>query len=172
MPEKNLDLLEQGPREISGRELCQHYQRWIHCWPEGFIPRLINLQLLTHKLIKWLPGECADWFFDIIMTWSYCLHRRYSMSRQKNNFDKWAYVEPWTCFLNTYMFEHWNCFPSSVATDGKHRDIDWNRSRLKKSGHRCPKLTLLTLRECYVNLLSHKRVGDALQATVETFAWF
>ena len=30
-------------------------------------------------------GECADWFFDNIMTWSYCLHRRYSMSRQKNS---------------------------------------------------------------------------------------
>ena len=21
------------------------------------------------KLIKWLPGECADWFFNNIMTW-------------------------------------------------------------------------------------------------------
>ena len=31
-----------------------------------------------------MPGECADWFFDNIITWSYCLHRRYSMSRQKN----------------------------------------------------------------------------------------
>ena len=39
----------------------------------------------AHKLIKWLPGESADWFFEIIMTWSYCLPRRYSMSRQKNN---------------------------------------------------------------------------------------
>ena len=28
----------------------------------------MNLQLLAHKLIKWLPGECADWFFDNIMT--------------------------------------------------------------------------------------------------------
>ena len=37
------------------------------------------------KLIRWLPGECADWLFDNIMTWSYCVHRRYSMSRQKNN---------------------------------------------------------------------------------------
>ena len=28
--------------KISG--LCQLYQRWIYCWPEGFIPWLINLQ--------------------------------------------------------------------------------------------------------------------------------
>ena len=55
-------------RKISG--LCQHYQRWIYCWPEGFIPWLINLQLFasTCKMIKWLPEECADWFFDDIMT--------------------------------------------------------------------------------------------------------
>ena len=37
---------------------------------EGFIPWLINLQLFAHKFIKWLPGECADWFSDNIMTWS------------------------------------------------------------------------------------------------------
>ena len=37
-------------------------------------------------MIKGLPGECADWFFNnIIMTWSYCLHRRYSMSQQKKS---------------------------------------------------------------------------------------
>ena len=70
-------------RKISG--LCQHYQRWIYCWPEGFIPWLINLQLFAPKLITWLPGECADWFFDNIMTLSYCFHRRYSISRQKNS---------------------------------------------------------------------------------------
>ena len=65
---------------------CQHYyQQWIYCWSEGFIPWLINLQLFASKLIKWLPGECAYWFFDNIMTWSYCLHRRYSMSQQKNS---------------------------------------------------------------------------------------
>ena len=69
--------------KISG--LCQHYQCWICCWLEGFILWLMNLQLFAHKLIKWLPGECADWFFDNIMTWSYCLHRRYCMSRQKNS---------------------------------------------------------------------------------------
>ena len=34
---------------------------------------------------KWLPGEGADWFLDNIMTWSYCLHRRYSMSWQKDS---------------------------------------------------------------------------------------
>ena len=39
----------------------------------------------AHELIKGLLGECADWFFDIIMTWSYCFHRRYSRSRQKNS---------------------------------------------------------------------------------------
>ena len=48
---------------------------------------LIYSYLQIFKLIKckWLPGECADWFFDNIMTWSYCLHRRYSMSRQKTS---------------------------------------------------------------------------------------
>ena len=48
---------------------------------------LIYSYLQIFKLIKckWLPGECADWFFDNIMTWSYCLHRQYSMSQQKNN---------------------------------------------------------------------------------------
>ena len=47
---------------------------------------LINRYLQIFKLIKskWLPGECADWFFDNIMIWSYYSHRRYSLSRQKN----------------------------------------------------------------------------------------
>ena len=42
------------------------------------------LQIFQLIKCKWLPGECADCFFDIFMTWSYCLHRWYSMSRQKN----------------------------------------------------------------------------------------
>ena len=48
---------------------------------------LIYSYLQIFKLIKckWLPGECADWFLDNIMTWSYCLHRRYSMSWQKDS---------------------------------------------------------------------------------------
>ena len=48
---------------------------------------LIYSYLQIFKLIKckWLPGECADWFFDNIMTWSYCLYRRYSMSQQQNS---------------------------------------------------------------------------------------
>ena len=48
---------------------------------------LIYSYLQIFKLIKckWLPGECPEWFFDNIMTWSYCLHRRNSMSRQKNS---------------------------------------------------------------------------------------
>ena len=48
---------------------------------------LIYSYLQIFKLIKckWLPGECTDWFFDNIMTWSYCLHKRYSMSQQKNS---------------------------------------------------------------------------------------
>ena len=48
---------------------------------------LIYSYLQLFKLIKckWLPEECADWFFDNIMTWSYCVHRRYSMSRRKNS---------------------------------------------------------------------------------------
>ena len=45
---------------------------------------LIYSYLQIFKLIncKWLPGECADWFFDNIMTWP---HWRYSMYRQKNS---------------------------------------------------------------------------------------
>ena len=66
----------------------------IYCWPEGFIPWLMNLQLFAHKLIKWLPGECADWFFDNVMTWSYCLHRQYSTSQQKTAF--WLMRMHWT----------------------------------------------------------------------------
>ena len=48
---------------------------------------LIYSYLQIFKLIKckWLSGDCADWFFDNIITWSYCLHRRYSMSQQKNS---------------------------------------------------------------------------------------
>ena len=48
---------------------------------------LIYSYLQIFKLIKckWLPGEGADWFFENIITWSYCLHRRYSMSQQKNS---------------------------------------------------------------------------------------
>ena len=44
-----------------------------------------HLQIFKLIKCKWLPGECTDWFFDNIMTWSYCLHRWYSMSRQKNS---------------------------------------------------------------------------------------
>ena len=48
---------------------------------------LIYSYLQIFKLIKckWLPGECGDWFFDNIITWSYSMYRRYSMSRQKNS---------------------------------------------------------------------------------------
>ena len=53
--------------------------------PKVLFHGLFSLQLFAPKLIKWLPGECADWFFDNIMTWSYCLYRWYSMSRQKNS---------------------------------------------------------------------------------------
>ena len=47
---------------------------------------LIYSYLQIFKLIKckWLPGECADWFFNNIMT-LHLLHRRYSMSWQKNS---------------------------------------------------------------------------------------
>ena len=51
----------------------------------NFLPWLMNLQVFGHNLIKWLPGESADWFFDNIVTRSYCLYRWYSMSRQKNS---------------------------------------------------------------------------------------
>ena len=65
--------------KISG--LCQHYLKFLfHGW-------LIYSYLQIFKLIKckWVPGECADWFFDNIMTWSYCLHRWHSMTWQKNS---------------------------------------------------------------------------------------
>ena len=72
---------------------------------------IVDLKILFHgwlicsclqifKLIKCkcLPGECADWFFDSIMTWSYCLLRRIQhVPAEKQHFDKWAYAEPWTC---------------------------------------------------------------------------
>ena len=60
----------------------------MNCWPKGFIPCLINLQLFAPKLIKWLPvcGVCRLVIWQqFIMTWSYCLHRRYSIFRQKNS---------------------------------------------------------------------------------------
>ena len=43
---------------------------------------LIYSYLQIFKLMN-LPGDCADWFSDNIMTWSYCLHRRYSMPSQQ-----------------------------------------------------------------------------------------
>ena len=39
---------------ISG--LCQHYQRWIYCWPEGFIPWLINFNYLH---LSW-SSDCQE----------------------------------------------------------------------------------------------------------------
>ena len=47
------------------------------------------LQIFKLIMCQLLPGECAHWFFDNIMTWSYCLHRRYSMSRQKIKTTFW-----------------------------------------------------------------------------------
>ena len=59
------------------------------------------LQICKLIKCKWLPGECADWFFDNIMTWSYCLHRRwYSMSRQKNSTLTHEQALKWTCPFN------------------------------------------------------------------------
>ena len=34
------------------------------------------LQIFKLIKCKWLPGDCADWFFDNIMAWSYWLHTR------------------------------------------------------------------------------------------------
>ena len=76
-----------------------------HCW-------LIYSYLQIFKLIKckWLPGECADWFFDNIMTWSYRLHGRYSMSRQKNSIVINEH-EPWTCpFTSMKSLSPWLTF--------------------------------------------------------------
>ena len=39
--------------------LHQHCQRWIYCWPKGFIPWLMNLPLFARALVKWLPGACT-----------------------------------------------------------------------------------------------------------------
>ena len=60
--------------------LCQHGLFHAYGW-------LIYSYLQIFELIKckWLPGECADWFLGNIMTWSYSLHRRYSMSWQKDS---------------------------------------------------------------------------------------
>ena len=70
---------------------------------------LIYSYLQIFKLIKWLPGECTDWFFDNIMTWSYCLHRRYRMSGRKTAF--WEMSMCWTvnlslkiCFSQLVLF--------------------------------------------------------------------
>ena len=44
--------------------------------------------IYSYLHIRWssvCQEEYADWFFDNIMTWSYCFHRRYSMSQQKNS---------------------------------------------------------------------------------------
>ena len=53
-----------------------------------FHGRLINSYLQIFKLIKckWQPAKCTDLLFDNILTWSYCLHRQYSMSWQKRAF--------------------------------------------------------------------------------------
>ena len=44
--------------------------------------------IYSYLHISW-SSDCQESvqivFFDNIMTWSYCLHRRYSMSRQKNS---------------------------------------------------------------------------------------
>ena len=50
-----------------------------HAWLIYYYLQIFNLI----KCYKWLPGECTDWFFDNIMTRSYCVHRRYSMSQQQ-----------------------------------------------------------------------------------------
>ena len=56
------------------------------------------------KLIKWLPAQCADWFFDSVMTWSYCLHRQYSMSQQETAF--WLMSMHWTVKPSLYSRFH------------------------------------------------------------------
>ena len=51
---------------------------------------LIYSYLQIFKLIKckWLPGDCADWFFDNIMAWSYWLHRWLQHApAEKEHFD-------------------------------------------------------------------------------------
>ena len=47
---------------------------------------LIYSYLQIFKLIKckWLPGECADWFFDNIMTWSACIDDTACPGRKNN----------------------------------------------------------------------------------------
>ena len=51
----------------------------------------VELFTAVCKYLSWSSAsDCQSsvqiaWFFDNIMTWSYCLHRRYSMSQQKNS---------------------------------------------------------------------------------------
>ena len=40
--------------------------------------------IYSYLHLSW-SSDCVDWFFDNIMTWSYCFHRRNSMSQQKNS---------------------------------------------------------------------------------------
>ena len=61
---------------------------------------LIYSYLQIFKLIKckWLSGECAEWFFDNIMT----IQTIQQVQATKQHFDKWACTEPWTFPFNSY----------------------------------------------------------------------
>ena len=52
---------------------------------------LTKLQLFAPKLIKWLPGECADWFFDNII--------HFNEKKKKNSYksiaDTGVILRPW-----------------------------------------------------------------------------
>ena len=89
------------------------------------------LQIFELIKYKWLPGECADWFFDNIMTWSYCLHRRYSMSRQKNSIlinehalnRERVPLHEWRFYHRDSHFRFKCIFVLSLALQGS--DPDW-----------------------------------------------
>ena len=53
----------------------------MYCWPEGFIPWLINLQFIAQK---W-SSDCQGSVQIASLKWSFCFHRRYSMSPQKKS---------------------------------------------------------------------------------------
>ena len=100
---------------------------------------LIYSYLQIFKLIKceWLPWECADWFSDNIMTWTYCLHRRHSMSRQKKSI-----------FINEHALNR-EPFPLTWPVDILMSWRKYRHARLFRSFKHCWPPTLLPVNSKY-----------------------
>ena len=81
-------------------------------------------------MIKWLSGECVACFFENIMTSSHCLHRRYTMSQQKNSFFVNEHVlnmsctspEQWTSPLSLVK-QMWKWINQHVMSVGKIKNL-------------------------------------------------